>query len=182
MEIVLIRHGKPTAAIYPRVSAAEFTNWVRNYNHSGIDSDSFPDAKILKNYRNHYIVSSDLKRAIESAQICFPHMSASINNIFRELEIPRYKLPFTLKASHWLYLNRILWTCGFKGAFESFSAAKKRAQVASKQLITLAEQHNKVVVVSHGYINFYIRKNLLQMGWDLKEKSNQYWGVTRLTI
>ena len=43
MEIVLIRHGKPTGAIYPRVSASGFADWVRKYDQSGIVVDNQPD-------------------------------------------------------------------------------------------------------------------------------------------
>ncbi|MEI8703737.1 hypothetical protein [Pseudoalteromonas sp. B62] len=71
MEIVLIRHGKPTGAIYPRVSASGFTDWVRKYDQSGIVAGNLPELDEMNKYENHYIVSSDLKRAVESAQICF---------------------------------------------------------------------------------------------------------------
>ncbi|WP_426369878.1 histidine phosphatase family protein [Pseudocolwellia sp. HL-MZ7] len=180
MEIILIRHGKPTGAIYPRVNASGFANWVRKYDQSGIVTGSFPESDILSTFKGHYIVSSSLKRAIESTQICFKKMPSETSNIFRELEIPRYKLPFTLKASNWLYLNRILWTLGVKCSSESYQSAKKRAAAASEQLIKLANKHNKVVLVSHGYINFFIRRHLSKNGWHLKEQSRNYWGVTRL--
>lgn len=182
MEIVLIRHGRPTSAVYPQVNASEFASWVRKYNHSGIAAGSYPNPDTLERFRKHYIISSDLKRAVESTQICFGQAPCKTDRIFREMEIPRYKLPFILKASNWLYLNRVLWTCGLKGSFESYLSAKKRATQASEQLVSLAKKRNKVVVVSHGYINFFIRRNLSQMGWRLTEKSNQHWGVTRLEI
>ena len=180
MEIVLIRHGKPTAATYPCVNASGFANWVRKYNHSGIAFGNQPENDMSDKFTEHYIVSSNLKRAIQSTQICFNKMPSETFKIFREMEIPRYKLPFTLKASYWLYLNRILWTCGLKGSFESYSAAKKRAKIAGDKLIELANEHDKVVVVSHGYVNFFIRRYLSSNGWNLKEKSSQYWGITRL--
>jgi len=180
MEIVLIRHGKPTGAIYPRITASGFADWVRKYDQSGIVVGNLPEPNEMNKYENHYIISSDLKRAVESVQIYFNKSPEQKFNIFRELEIPRYKLPFNLKASTWLILNRILWTLGFKGTSESHSSAKKRALIASEQLIELANQHDKVVLVSHGYINFYIRRALSKKGWNLKEKSQKYWGITRL--
>lgn len=134
----------------------------------------------MDKYHAHYIVSSDLKRAVESTQICFKKLPAQKLNIFRKLEIPRYKLPFYLKTSTWLILNRVLWTLGFKGSFESHTSAKRRALIATEQLILLANKHDKVVLVGHGYMNFYIRRSLSKKGWNLKEKSRRYWGVTRL--
>jgi len=182
MEIVLIRHGKPTGAVYPRMNAKGFAKWVRNYNQSGIVIGTQPKNNMARDFNEHYVVSSDLKRAIDSAHICFNNKPSQTYRVFREMEIPRYKLPFTLKASTWLYLNRVLWTLGLKGSFESYSAAKKRAEVASQQLIELANKHDKVVVVSHGYINFFIRRYLSKNGWDLTEKSSKYWGITRLKV
>jgi broad specificity phosphatase PhoE len=180
MEIVLIRHGRPVAATYPRVNASEFGAWVRAYNHSGVATDSRPPASLAPSIRSHYVVSSTLKRAVESTQICLGQEPRERLTLLRELEIPRYKLPFNIKASSWLYLNRILWTFGLKGPFESYSDAKKRAEAASLHLVKLAKQHEKLVIFSHGYLNFYMRRCLVRQGWQLKAKSSQYWGVTRL--
>ena len=180
MEIVLIRHGKPTGAIYPRVNAKGFYHWVKAYDDAGIMLDSQPENNFASTFNDYYLVSSDLKRAIESAHIGFNKRPSETFNVLREITIPHYNLPFTLKTSTWLYLNRVLWTLGIKGSSESYSAAKKRAITASKQLIKLAVEHDKVVVVSHGYLNFFIRRYLLKQGWCLKEKSSCYWGITRL--
>lgn len=179
MEIVLIRHGKPTGAIYPRVTASGFADWVRKYDQSGIVEGDQPEANVMDKYQAYYIVSSDFKRAVESVHLCFNKSPSQEYSLFRELEVPRYKLPFKLKVSTWLVLNRLLWVLGFKGTSESHSSAKKRVSVACEQLIELANKHDKIVLVSHGYINFYIRRALSKKGWILKEKSQQYWGVTR---
>ena len=93
---------------------------------------------------------------------------------------PRYKIPFRLNAWTWVYLCRVLWMLGLKGQFESFTIAKKRAELAADELITLATKKDKVIVFSHGYINFYIRKSLVKKGWKLTEKSSDYWGLTKL--
>ncbi|MGY5452561.1 histidine phosphatase family protein [Agarivorans sp. MS3-6] len=180
MEILLVRHGRPSAAVYPRVNASGFVRWVRRYHHSGIASDSFPKAQRLSDYSDYYVVSSDLKRAMESTLIFLNQRPTETSKIYREMEIPRYKLPLVLTASHWLYLNRLLWTLGFKGPFESYSEAKYRAQEAAHQLVSLAETHNKVMLFSHGYLNFHIRRYLCKAGWQLTEKSSQHWGITRL--
>ncbi len=180
MEIVLIRHGKPKGAIYPRVTASGFADWVRKYDQSGIVEGDQPESNDMKKYQAYYMVSSDLKRAVESAHICFNKSPSQKYSLFRELEIPRYKLPFNLKASSWLVLNRLLWMLGFKGTSESHSSAKKRILIACEELIELAKRHDKVVLVSHGYLNFYIRRALSKKGWSLKERSQKYWGITRL--
>lgn len=181
MEIILIRHGKPTSADNPIVNACEYTKWIRRYNFSNVAKNSRPES-INNQYKSFYTISSDLKRAIHSANIYIGKHPEKIDKLYREMEIPRYKFPFQLKAWNWVYLSRILWMLGLKGSFESFKQAKLRAEVAATQLIDVAKSQDKVVLFGHGYMNRYIRKSLIQKGWVLNSKSNSYWGVTRLEI
>ncbi len=179
MEIILIRHGKPTSAKNPILDACEYTKWIRRYNFSDVAKSSRPET-INAQYESFYTVSSDLKRAIHSANIYVSKTPEEINKLYREMEIPRYKFPFQLKAWNWVYLSRLLWMLGLKGSFESFKEAKQRADIAATQLIELAKSQDKVVLFGHGYINRYIRKSLIQKGWALNSKSNAYWGGTSL--
>ncbi|WP_432463413.1 histidine phosphatase family protein [Agarivorans sp. QJM3NY_33] len=180
MEIVLVRHGKPSAAVYPKLSAAGFVAWVRKYHHSGLLVDSLPPQQLKSQLESHYVVGSDLKRAVESAIRCTDQPPKTYK-LLREMEIPRYKLPFTIKANYWLYLNRLLWTIGLKGPFESYSEAKQRACLAAELVICLAEEHQKVAVFGHGYLQFFMRKQLVKRGWKLQASSSSHWGLSRLT-
>lgn len=179
MEIILIRHGKPTSANNPIVNACEYIKWIRRYNFSDVAKNSRPKT-INTQYKYLYTLSSDLKRAIHSADIYVSKKPEKIDKLYREMEIPRYKFPFQLKAWNWVYLSRLLWMLGFKGSFESFKQAKQRADIAAVQLIEVAKSPDKVVLFGHGFMNRYIRKSLIQKGWALKSKSNAYWGVTSL--
>jgi len=179
MEIILIRHGKPTSANNPIVDVCEYVNWIRRYDFSDVAKNSRPK-NINEQYKSFYTISSDLKRAIHSANIYVSKSPEEINKLYREMEIPRYKLPFQLKAWNWVYLSRFLWMLGYKGSFESFKQAKQRAEVAAEQLIETANNQDKVILFGHGYMNRYIRKSLIQKGWVLNSKSNAYWGITSL--
>lgn len=179
MEIILIRHGKPTSANNPVLNACEYAKWIRKYNFSDVASTSRPES-LNDKYKSLYIVSSDLKRAIHSANIYVEKSPEIIDKLYREMEIPRYKLPFQLKAWNWVYLSRFLWMLGYKGSFESFKQAKSRAELAAVQLIEIAQHQERVLLFGHGYMNRYIRKSLIQKGWRLNSKSNSYWGLTSL--
>lgn len=181
MEIILIRHGKPTSANNPIVNASEYTKWIRRYNFSDVADNSRPES-INANYTSLYTISSDLKRAIHSANIYVSRNPEEINRLYREMDIPRYKLPFQLTAWHWVYLCRVLWMFGFRGPFESFKQAKQRANIAAIELIETAKNQDRVVLFGHGFMNRYIRKSLIQKGWTLTSKSNDYWGITHLKI
>lgn len=180
MEIVLIRHGKPVGATNPKLSASGFADWVLNYDASEVDVDSLPPENLKQAIRNHFIVSSNLERAIDSAKICLnlaPHL---IDNVLREMEIPSYPLPFKLKAYTWLVLNRLLWFIGIKGDVESFKEAKIRANNAAHTLIALAAEHHKVAVFGHGLMNKYVAKELERLGWKLSSQGNSYWSSLKL--
>ena len=179
MEIILIRHGKPTSANNPELSASEYTKWIRRYNASDVSEQSRPQNKLKLNSSN-LIISSDLKRAIHSAEIYTGEPPDQTFELFREMEIPRYKFPFRLKAWTWVYLCRAFWMLGLKGPFESYKEAKSRAELGAEKLIELAQEKGSVVLFGHGYMNLHIRKFLINKGWELSNKSNDFWGETKL--
>lgn len=179
MKIILIRHGKPTTAENLVLGASEYTKWIRRYNFSDVAKESRPDT-INQELCSYYLVASDFKRAVHSTEIYTGRTPDLVSSIYREMEIPRYKLPLKLKAMTWVFLCRILWMLGLKGSFESYSVAKKRAELAAEQLIVLAQDKGEVVLFGHGYMNFHIRRVLIKKGWSLKCKSNSYWGLSNL--
>ena len=179
MKIVLIRHGKPVAADNPRLSAVGFARWIRRYNASQVAVESRP-AHINSEVQQYHALSSDLTRAIHSGEIYCGSPPVTQSKLFREMDIPRYRLPFTLKAWTWVYLCRVLWTLGFPGPFESYKDGKVRAREAALQLINEAQQRQNVVLFAHGYINLHIRRELKKRGWKVSQKSNQYWGMSML--
>jgi len=180
MEIILVRHGKPEAATNPKLTASGFARWVRNYKNSSLTKESLPPKELGKLVNSHYLISSDLKRAIQSAKRCTGKQPCIQLKSLREMDIPRYKFPLKLKANTWLYLNRIVWILGLNGSTESFKQGKQRAKLASEQLEALVKEQNSVVAFGHGYINIHIKRKLMKKGWVLDDKSNDYWGVTRL--
>jgi len=179
MEITLIRHGKPTSADNPVLTAAEYTQWIRRYNASDVSENSRPENK-YEGYNSSFVISSDLKRAIHSTQIYTDALPEATFPLFREMEIPRYKFPFRLKAWTWVYLCRACWMLGLNGSFESYKEARNRSELAAVKLTELAKEKGKVILFGHGYMNLHIRKVLIKNGWKLKTKSNEFWGVTSL--
>ncbi|MDX2427343.1 MAG: hypothetical protein QNK22_01505 [Xanthomonadales bacterium] len=179
MEIILIRHGKPTSADNPVLNASEYTKWIRRYNFSDISKKSRPEV-INTELKSFYLISSHFNRAIHSAEIYTGRKPDKISSLYKEMDIPRYKLPFKLKAMTWVYLCRVLWMLGLNGSFESYSSAKKRAEIAAIQLVELSKEKGKVVLFGHGYMNLHIRRALIRKGWSINCKSNSFWGLSSL--
>lgn len=182
MEIILIRHGKPTGAINPKLSEKGFKNWVSNYNLSKIEVGSFPPKELGGSLRSHFIVGSNLPRSIDSACLCVNKEPDLILKDLREMDIPSHKFPFKFKAYTWLIINRILWLLGFSGKVESFKAAKIRAKSSAGKLHELAKQHGKIAVFGHGLMNKYIAKELSKLGWSSTSKGKTYWSAIKLRM
>jgi len=179
MEIILIRHGKPSSANNPVLNASEYTNWIRRYNFSDVSKNSRPESIDTK-FKSFYLISSHFNRAIHSAEIYTGRKPDLISSLYKEMDIPRYKLPFKLKAMTWVYLCRVLWMLGLKGSFESYQAARKRAKIAANQLVELSKEKGNIVLFGHGYMNLHIRKALIRKGWSINSKSNSFWGLSSL--
>ncbi|MAF76170.1 MAG: hypothetical protein CMF17_10025 [Idiomarinaceae bacterium] len=178
-EIILIRHGKPASATNEKMGPSDFARWVRRYNHSDLDPASRP--RIKHDLSEHYVLTSNLKRARLSALAWGVSQIERQEALFREMDIPYYRLGVKLRAWHWVVFNRAQWFAGRRGNFESFNDAKKRVIKATDLLENMAEAKQKVAVFGHGMSNRYIRLALIKRGWKVHEKDNAYWGVNRLT-
>ncbi|WP_435235025.1 hypothetical protein ACR30L_14855 [Psychromonas sp. PT13] len=182
MEIILIRHGKPTAANNPRLSASGFAEWVERYNQSDIDPSSLPPKGLNCSLEGYFIVTSQLPRAIDSAEICLNKKPDLILSRLNEMPLPCYNFPFILKAYTWLVIHRILWMLGISGRVESFKSAKIRAKKAAIQLHKLAIEHKKVAVFGHCLLNKYIAKELTKLGANQTISGKGFWSAIRLTF
>lgn len=180
MQITLVRHGKPTGAVNPKLTASGFAKWVRHYKLSKVDISSLPPKPLIDSLKSHYIISSNLPRTIDSAYLCANKAPDLILTQITEMDIPRYKYPLILKAYTWLIMSRILWVLGFNRKVESFKAAKVRAKTSANTLYALAIQHENLAVFGHGMINRYIAKELKKQGWKSTSQGKGYWSTITL--
>jgi broad specificity phosphatase PhoE len=178
MKIILVRHGKPASAKNYYMTAAGFSRWARAYDKSSVCASSRPSTP--SDFSGFYVISSQLRRAQHSAEILCGCPPTDIHPELREMDIPRYPLPLTLRAWHWVYLNRLIWLLGAKGYGETFNQAKTRIEAHLPVLEQLAQEHSKLVVVAHALTNRYLTKLLTQHGWHCVRKNYNYWGETEL--
>ena len=178
-EIVLIRHGKPASAHNQKINASAYAQWVRRYDLSSLDPQSKPT--VLVPLVNSYIIVSSLKRASLSASAYGAVNIDEVQPLLREMDIPYYRLPFSMKAWHWVLVSRLLWFLGKKGKFESFKAAKSRVVLLADHLESILRSESRVVLFGHGLIHYFLQRQLKKRGWLLVEKNSEFWGVSRLT-
>lgn len=176
MHITLMRHGQPKFSLQGWVQTKDLPFIAKKYEATGIVGG--PPEKTLKTVqKNNYIVCSHLKRSVDSAHSLGFTKIDLIDPLFAETAIPHFaKGHLKLPVSIWVILLRFLWLFGFSRNGESLLNAKKRAKVAAKKLITLAETHNEVLLIGHGFINFFITKELRKLDWQGSKKPDKdFW-------
>lgn len=179
----MIRHGKPQITENQRITLSDFKKWVEKYDHTGVFEESFYPAKTLEKIQAaNIVITSNLKRSIESAKLLNPNLDPTMDPLFRETEFPAPSKPLRsikLKPCIWIVLLNLLWISGYSNGCESFCDARKRAKKAAKLLVDYAEKCNSVVLVGHGFFNLLIARELKKMGWKGKKiTSFKHWICT----
>jgi broad specificity phosphatase PhoE len=177
MRITLLRHGKPEFELKGNVRGQDLGMIARSYDLSGIVG-SPPNAAVTAAQGSNIVVCSHLIRSVESARAlgCFEvHVK---DPLFCETAIPHFSRgSIPLPVSVWIVVLRILWLFGFSRNGESLNDARRRARQAAERLVELAEEHQNVLLVGHGFINHFIAKELQKLGWLGPSKPGAgFWG------
>ena len=175
-EIILIRHGKPTFELKGKARSSDIEAIIRKYDHSGI-SEEPPIAAKEKALTCNIAVCSDFNRSIESAKALGFNDIHKTDPVFREVATPHFKSgSFEMSLGAWGVLLRSMSVFGFSRNGESLSMAKKRAEMAASTLIEIANTYPSVLLVGHGFINYFIAKELLSRKWVGPSKpGGNYW-------
>jgi broad specificity phosphatase PhoE len=177
MEIVLARHGRPKLVHRTWIIPGQLTDWIRAYDEGGVFVEDVPDDARIKASESGCIVSSPLRRCLESARALASSRDMRIEEVLREAELPHASWGFPrLPLSVWSAIFRTAWFCGYSANSEPLVMARSRARSAASRLIDLASEHQSVFLVGHGVINVLIAKELLLQGWmGPMWPANRYW-------
>ncbi|MDE8755997.1 histidine phosphatase family protein [Pectobacterium polaris] len=184
MEIILMRHGKPSFTGARKVATHEMASWIQQYDLSCIGCDQPPEASRVQAHRALMVFSSPLPRAISSARNLNLE-SEIIDKVFREAELPVYLVPvIKLSPYSWAIFFRLMWLCGMSQKAESLALAKRRARQATNMLVEHARDNTgPVLLIGHGIMNRLIAKELISLGWEKRTSTGKgYWetGVYKL--
>jgi len=155
-----------------------YGEWLEKYNNSGIREEMRPPDELVERVEKFDVVmSSDLKRALDSAHLLAGNKALMQNPVFREFELPETKknLPrFT--PGIWSFIFRVLWFFGYSNRSEHFTVAKERIKESAEKLTEIAEKYSDIVLVGHGLMNRFIGGELRKRGWKKRGKSGKnYW-------
>jgi broad specificity phosphatase PhoE len=182
LQIHLVRHGR-SARPFPtcRITPAEFREEIAFYNRTGIAETSTPPDEIIAAVGDvPVVVCSDFPRSIESAARLVPNRQPRISATFREVGRPlqwNWKIRLPLEA--WDWFSVLLWKMNLISSDESIHAARRRAQEATRELVSWAEESSRVLFVGHGMINAMIGRELCRQGWQGSRRvDDAHWGFS----
>ncbi len=161
-----MRHGKPDVAIPRLLASWQVRGFIDHYNAAGIKEGAPPEAIAIAR-QCPVLLSSDLLRTQQSALALKDEGADLVDPIFREAELPYFhRLPIILPPAIWLLLLRGMWWFGYSRNGESIRQARERAGLAVERLIVLAREHERLLLVGHGFSNHFIAQELLKQGWS----------------
>ena len=179
MEIYIMRHGEPNVLkLLNKINSNEFLECLKIYNTCGLLDASIPNDAMIEQFKDFgAIVTSDLKRSIDSAALISSQNSLIIDPMFREIDDSFISIPIVkLRPKTWGNIFILLWLIGMFELKKAFREGKIRARHCAEKLVRLAEEHEKVLFVGHGFINTYIARELKALGWSgPKLPSKRYW-------
>ena len=178
MKIILIRHGKPVSQPQPPLSSADFGKWLSKYNEASIDENVLPNIATRQIVESsEIIISSNLKRSIESVKELGITKKHIVDKIFDEVGMPYNSWVFPkMSPTLWIILNRTLWFLGYSKNCESYQDAKSRSIECAQKLQKIVKENQSVALIGHGFINRFIGKQLLYAGWrGSKWQQSGYW-------
>lgn len=179
--ILFIRHAKVDMDSSEAIYAKSLKEWESRYNDAPI-VDGLPDMALIAHIKDaDYVLSSTLRRSIDSLRLLDVEIDEK-SRLFNEAEIPVLEgRMIKLKPVYWLLLFRIFSLCGIGRWARTLKQTKEDAKLAAKRLEELSTEHEKIVMMGHGVMNWLIRKELRQNGWSIEDKEmHTNWGCTVL--
>ncbi|MCZ6783430.1 MAG: histidine phosphatase family protein [Proteobacteria bacterium] len=178
MKIVLVRHGKPDHDGMTPVSGTRFGEWLRAYDAAPVDVELPPPGALRARAREAaLLVTSPLRRSLESAALLAPDAAVLTEDQFRESALPsRVPTSIRLNPHVWTRLTRAAWLLGWSPDVEGVAAVRARARVAARRLVELASAKHPVWLVGHGILNGLIAGELRRAGWrGPRRRPTRYW-------
>lgn len=158
MKVGLVRHFKVKQA-YPsgRVSARDVEQWFREYDEADIEEGQTD----LGGIEWSRCYSSDMARAVRTAEIIYGPDIQKMPEL-REIPAPSFTTSRKFPLLVWALLIRLSWLFHARTR-QDIQAAKARIGEFLDQ--ALSRNEGNVLIVSHGALMKYMRKELIARGY-----------------
>ncbi|WP_309119594.1 histidine phosphatase family protein [Paenibacillus sp.] len=161
MIVGLVRHY-PVDLPYPRkrlVSGDEAAAWFAAYDEAPI----VPGRTDLRGIAWERCVSSDLPRAVRTAELLFPEPGRIETRAeLREIPLPGLSGKLRLPFWWWAVWARLTWKLD-RAAREEMASAERRVRAVLDEAMSRPER--SVLIVSHGALMYEMKKELAKRGF-----------------
>ncbi|WP_114783757.1 histidine phosphatase family protein [Botryobacter ruber] len=166
-KIVLIRHAKPKVDRSGLFSAAAAGRFITEYDAAAVEDFVFEHHAIPTNGIKKVFCSTLVRSQLTARAIFGEEVELVVGHEFREFERKVITLPLLkLPLNFWLLSNRILWLLGLNNSgIETFREARNRARNCAELLADEAKVHDSAILVAHGLLNNFIKRELRRKGW-----------------
>lgn len=181
--IFLIRHARPDVSQKGLFTQDDARKYIAEYDAAAVEAFVLEHEVIPYKEINQVYCSTLIRSQLTAKAIFGEEVKLTIDNVFREFERRIFSLPYLkLPIQFWLLSARLLWFLGFNNKeIESFKQAKQRARQCAYSLAEDANQHHTTVLVAHGLLNNFIKRELQEMGWKVAhDEGHNYLAVTML--
>jgi len=161
IRVGLVRHFR-VRKDYPRglISRDEVISWINEYEETEIDEGNPYDLGDVDWQRCY---ASDIARAKRTAEIIYRGDIVTTEKLREIKYYPTTRRNVRLPFLAWAILMRIAIMKPGSNPFESTADIKQRASAILDEV--LAQGEGNVLLVSHGAIMLYLRKELLRRGF-----------------
>jgi len=175
-EVILIRHASVKLERHGWMGAQKASKMRDAYDTAPI-SQFDPDTVLNKVPQRitDTVYVSGLSRSIATGLKLFGD-SATIVSLqeLNEFEMHMVWLPLYLPFKAWTSISRTMWLMGLeKPETESFQEARGRVNMVCSFIERKAEQNKQVILVTHGFINRNISKELEKRGWQVIQNNGK---------
>jgi len=162
MKVGLVRHFEVECqlpSIGRLMNPCQFQQWLHEYEMSDIKDGKVEPSVIA--WEKCY--SSDLPRAVKTAQKMYSNQIIETKALREIVICPPTNRNLKLPVLLWLMLGRIAWMLSHKSQVESKLMFEERVKYILKEIIL--KDDKDVLIVSHGFLMMFLRKELLKRGF-----------------
>ena len=189
--ITFIRHGKPIIwnqySPFSMISSKKIGEILISYDRSDVEHHIKNEQKLVAFIKKgDLFLSSNLTRTHKSFEL-LGITEYKTNNLLNEARLPSDIMPVDIKLPlfTWAFLLRILWLLGYhNNTCESLKEFKNRMDQAVQYLEGETDTFNHIIIMAHGFVNFFMIRKLLKKGWKKTTSSitKKFWSYTQIAI
>jgi broad specificity phosphatase PhoE len=164
--IILVRHGRPAHEGPRWLNARDAARWLDLYDHSGLKSGDAPPPAVRELASTaDIIVSSDLPRALQSAELLACNRRVLATAMLRESRMRASQLPLRMPIAGWQVVIVLRWLFFMLRENSDMVSERRRAREVVHWLIELSQVNDSVLVVTHNAFRSLLVRSLYLNDW-----------------